>query len=613
MVWKVGEPMRVWPVFIDFDPPYLHHLRRRISMLHTPIGTELLVSHLCRRIESVTVHAPVILAPPNAGPEYRASMTTACRSAAVALDAEDLAQAFATAEGSDVLLFVDPRCFPLDEGQIASFVHQFSVGRHIAHHLVAFERSVAGTREHVNIDCQGEVRGIYRYYEPATWPFISGVAASLVPISSHILSLDPMPSSLAKLRQRLTSRGVSSCDLGLEGGCVDLTKEHGLLMAAEHYVEVAAAQARAAGGSSTVLVGDGHAIAASARILGPVVVYPNARIEDNVTIVGPALIGRGAHVAAGAVVAHALLAAESSVPRGQVVRDCAWDNDGRRLGERPHLSYAERLARVSLEPHPQRTTQSLENAPNRWFLPWKRAVEAVLAAVTLVVLSPLLLLIIALVWLESGTPIFYCAEREGRGGRPFMCLKFRTMAVGADRLQYRLKSQDKLDGPHFKLDDDPRLTFFGRILRTTNFDELPQLINVLVGEMSLVGPRPSPFRENQICVPWREARLSVRPGLTGLWQMCRQNRSSGDFHQWIEYDLLYVQNLSPVVDLKILIATVLTLGGKMPVPVSWLVDLPRTTPRPVTPELLGPPLIDPRVPRRSAEHRSADASSRFAS
>ena len=90
--------------------------------------------------------------------------------------------------------------------------------------------------------------------------------------------------------------------------------------------------------------------------------------------------------------------------------------------------------------------------------------------------------------------------------------------------------------------------------------------------MSLVGPRPSPFRENQVCVPWRSARLSVRPGITGFWQVCRHNRAAGDFHQWIEYDLLYVQHLSLGLDLKILAATFMTLGGKVAhVPASWLV------------------------------------------
>jgi lipopolysaccharide/colanic/teichoic acid biosynthesis glycosyltransferase len=88
--------------------------------------------------------------------------------------------------------------------------------------------------------------------------------------------------------------------------------------------------------------------------------------------------------------------------------------------------------------------------------------------------------------------------------------------------------------------------------------------------MALVGPRPSPFRENQLCVDWRTGRLSVRPGITGLWQVCRHDRSDGDFHQWIEYDLLYVRHMSPALDLRIVIATFLTLGGRRSVPVSWV-------------------------------------------
>jgi lipopolysaccharide/colanic/teichoic acid biosynthesis glycosyltransferase len=146
------------------------------------------------------------------------------------------------------------------------------------------------------------------------------------------------------------------------------------------------------------------------------------------------------------------------------------------------------------------------------------------------------------------------------------------MCTGAHLAQRDLTVLDHTDGPHFKVDRDPRVTRVGRFLRATNLDEIPQLLNVLLGQMSLVGPRPSPFRENQICVPWREARLSVRPGVTGLWQVCRHDRSAGDFHQWIEYDLLYVQHLSCWLDLKILAATIFTLGGKAAhVPAPWLV------------------------------------------
>jgi len=154
------------------------------------------------------------------------------------------------------------------------------------------------------------------------------------------------------------------------------------------------------------------------------------------------------------------------------------------------------------------------------------------------------------------------------------------MFAGAEGHQRRLCAQNQVDGPQFKIEHDPRVTRVGRWLRNISFDELPQLVNVLRGQMSLVGPRPSPFRENQACVPWRRGRLSVRPGITGLWQICRHDRTAGDFHQWIYYDLLYVRHVSPALDLKILVATLLTLGGRRHVPLSWILDAPDATAQP---------------------------------
>jgi lipopolysaccharide/colanic/teichoic acid biosynthesis glycosyltransferase len=211
---------------------------------------------------------------------------------------------------------------------------------------------------------------------------------------------------------------------------------------------------------------------------------------------------------------------------------------------------------------PRFTHEVREPQNRRAHLAAKRVLDVTVSGLALVVLSPLLLAVAVAVWLEARRPLFYGDKREGRGGRVFRCWKFRTMVTDAHAAQQGLKSIDKMDGPHFKLDRDPRVTRIGRVLRALNLDELPQLFNVLTGEMSLVGPRPSPFRENQICVPWREARLSVRPGITGFWQVCRHDRASGDFHQWIEYDLLYVQHLSFALDLRILAATAFTLGGK---------------------------------------------------
>jgi lipopolysaccharide/colanic/teichoic acid biosynthesis glycosyltransferase len=218
--------------------------------------------------------------------------------------------------------------------------------------------------------------------------------------------------------------------------------------------------------------------------------------------------------------------------------------------------------------------------PSAAYIELKCVVEAIIALAALVVLAPLLLLFAVLIALESRGGVFYPDERESRGGRTFRCLKFRTMFAGADTQQRRLYASNELDGPQFKLDHDPRVTKIGRFLRGASLDELPQLINVVRGEMSLIGPRPSPFRENQTCVPWRVGRLSVRPGITGLWQVCRHDRKAGDFHQWIYYDLLYVRHMSALLDLKILVATILTLGGRRPVPLAWLLGAKDATERP---------------------------------
>ena len=145
------------------------------------------------------------------------------------------------------------------------------------------------------------------------------------------------------------------------------------------------------------------------------------------------------------------------------------------------------------------------------------------------------------------------------------------MVADAHRRQRELYDENELDGPQFKISSDPRVTRLGRFLRKTNLDEMPQLFNVFIGHMSLVGPRPSPFRENQVCVPWRRARLSVRPGITGLWQICRDGCDGGDFHQWIYYDLAYVRHRSLKLDVKVLLATVLTLGGRWNVPINWFI------------------------------------------
>jgi lipopolysaccharide/colanic/teichoic acid biosynthesis glycosyltransferase len=125
------------------------------------------------------------------------------------------------------------------------------------------------------------------------------------------------------------------------------------------------------------------------------------------------------------------------------------------------------------------------------------------------------------------------------------------MKLGADKMQDKLRFVSQVDGPQFKIDDDPRISTVGRFLRETYLDEIPQFINVLLGQMSIVGPRPSPESENTLCPYWRDARLSVRPGITGLWQVCRTRQPMKDFQEWIHYDTEYVRNLSLRLDLWI--------------------------------------------------------------
>jgi lipopolysaccharide/colanic/teichoic acid biosynthesis glycosyltransferase len=133
------------------------------------------------------------------------------------------------------------------------------------------------------------------------------------------------------------------------------------------------------------------------------------------------------------------------------------------------------------------------------------------------------------------------------------------MRKDAEQIKAELQKQNQADGPQFFIENDPRLTRVGKFIRKTNIDELPQFWNVLVGHMSVVGPRPSPRKENQYCPSWREARLSVRPGITGLWQVNRTRIRGADFQEWIKYDIEYVENQSWLLDIRIVWKTILVL------------------------------------------------------
>ena len=185
----------------------------------------------------------------------------------------------------------------------------------------------------------------------------------------------------------------------------------------------------------------------------------------------------------------------------------------------------------------------------------KRAIDIAGALLGLIVLSPLFLLIAAAIKLTSGTPIFFSQERYGCNKRRFKMHKFRTMVPDAEALQSDLEHRNEVRGPVFKIRDDPRMTRLGRLLRRTSLDELPQLLNVLKGEMSLVGPRPLPLRDvSRFEEGWLMRRFCVAPGLTGLWQV--NGRSHTSFDQWVAHDLTYIDTWSLTLDMKILLRTI---------------------------------------------------------
>jgi lipopolysaccharide/colanic/teichoic acid biosynthesis glycosyltransferase len=186
--------------------------------------------------------------------------------------------------------------------------------------------------------------------------------------------------------------------------------------------------------------------------------------------------------------------------------------------------------------------------------PVKRAIDVAGAVLGLVLLSPFFALVALLILVVDGRPVLFRQERVGQHGRPFTLLKFRTMVPDAEARLADLGTRNEINGPGFKITEDPRLTRTGRFLRRSSLDELPQLWNVLKGEMSLVGPRPPLPDEVADYEGWHRRRLEVRPGITGLWQITA--RREGEFDRWVELDVAYIDNWSLTLDVRILLRTI---------------------------------------------------------
>ncbi|MCD7884094.1 MAG: sugar transferase [Lachnospiraceae bacterium] len=189
-----------------------------------------------------------------------------------------------------------------------------------------------------------------------------------------------------------------------------------------------------------------------------------------------------------------------------------------------------------------------------WYRFWKRFFDIVLCCVAMIPLSIVFAIVSILVAKEDGRPIFFVQERNGLNGKVFRMYKFRSMCKNAPELHKELIKENELDGPAFKMKDDPRITKIGKFIRKTSIDELPQLINIIKGDMSIVGPRPLPTYETAECNEYQNQRLLVKPGLTCYWQC--SGRNDIEFDEWIEMDLKYIKEASLWTDIKIILMTV---------------------------------------------------------
>ena len=318
-----------------------------------------------------------------------------------------------------------------------------------------------------------------------------------------------------------------------------------------------------------VWVGKEVTISPEAYLMGPVVLGNKCCIASRAQIIGPAAIGDGCNIAEDSIVRESILWRNVFLEKRarseySIIGEGLRIPEGKRLR---NLVVVDNLSRSDINLIPQdykiagvagnHLSQVLIANINNWIFNFlKRVMDISIAVVLLLILSPIFILIALAIKMDSKSPgpIFFIQKRCGRNGKMFEMFKFRTMVASAEQIHVELLSRKDIDGPMFKMVNDPRVTRFGRILRKTSLDEIPQLINVIRGEMSLVGPRPLITEEMRFNLSWRDIRLRVKPGITGLWQV--EGRSEAPFYDWIRYDVEYVKNQSLRMDIKILFKTI---------------------------------------------------------
>ncbi|MHC4640635.1 MAG: sugar transferase [Planctomycetota bacterium] len=416
---------------------------------------------------------------------------------------------------------------------------------------VNVEPELLGRQEKVRLTPQGRVVGFSRLYSdfaeptpiPDDWPHHIFIKTSLL---DKVAPDHTLPQLFSDFIKMCRSNDLNLCVMNVGGIALDLETSEGLLS----FCQTTLSKSRKA----KVGIQNSNGISPEARLIGKVLLGKNVHIDPKAVVIGPTIISNDVKIGSSAVINSSVIGPGVRVPPNQLVQNCIIKGPQCNWNRmtRCKSNIAKQIGPLCDWSPKNRNYDTYRKWPRLSYAGcFKRMADIFAAVIVLVLFAPIFPLIALIIKFASRGPVFFKDTRQGLHGKMFKCLKFRTMIVGADKIQDKLRAVSLVDGPQFKMDYDPRISAVGTFLRNTYIDEITQFFNVLVGQMSVVGPRPSPEAENTLCPSWRDARLSVRPGLTGLWQVCRTRQPMKDFQEWIHYDTKYVRELSLKMDLWI--------------------------------------------------------------
>ncbi|MHC4308670.1 MAG: sugar transferase, partial [Planctomycetota bacterium] len=362
---------------------------------------------------------------------------------------------------------------------------------------VNVEPDLLEKREKIRFTAQGKVAGFRRLYydsiEPApivnNWPHYLFIKTS---IFGQLLVDGALPQSFSTLLDKCRSNSLKSYGANIGGIVFDLETQEGLL----NFCGAGISKVR----NSKLEFHNSNKISQDSKLIGKILLGKNVNIGPKTIVIGPTIVGNNVKVEHGAVINSSIIGSEASVPPNKVVQN--------RIVKGPpfnwnQLTPSTNNGTVFKSERKRHINESFRYWPGFSYTgSFKRITDCLVAIIVLILFAPIIPFIALAIKLTSPGTVFFKHKRQGRYGKTFDCIKFRTMKLGADKMQDKLRFVSQVDGPQFKIDDDPRISTVGRFLRETYLDEIPQFINVLLGQMSIVGPRPSPESENTLCPFW---------------------------------------------------------------------------------------------------------------